>query len=310
MLTEREWSLATSSSSSSEHVNMNISEIRSVADAMYKLGSTIPQDRDRAIELWKQASDKGDARSKFNLAISLYMSNPKTIDRVEARNLLESALEICVNKNDDDDDDDSVDTKRSVMFALGTLEEAEKGDDDENALKLFHECAKLRHAPSCFKIAQSHQRKGESKDARQWYLNGAAIGHADCLHSLSIMYVNGNGGAQDHDKGFKLCKEAVNLSEAQNNPLPHAEFSMGNHYYHGVGTKTDMTEALRWWKKSAEKGFVFAQINLGTAFRDGNGCDVSLREARKWYATASESGSEVALKMLNELDEKYPHLSK
>jgi hypothetical protein len=48
---------------------------------------------------------------------------------------------------------------------------------------------------------------------------------------------------------------------------------------------------------------VFAQINLGTAYRD----DHALSEARKYYAMASEN-SEIAAKMLKELDEKYPHL--
>ena len=71
----------------------------------------------------------------------------------------------------------------------------------------------------------------------------------------------------------------------------------------GVGTKQNQKEAIKWWKKSAAKGFVFAQINLGTVYRDEH----NFKEARKYYVMASEN-SEIAMKMLTELDEKHPHL--
>jgi len=293
-MSEREWSLATDAS---RNVNTN-AELRNVANALFEGSGGIEEDRDRAIELWKEAAEKGDLRSKYSLAIQ-YMSNPETIDRVKARDLLESAL---MSKDEEEEEEDK-EIEGLITFALGTLEEAEKGDEHETAMELYLRSAKRGHSGACFKIGQNFQKNQDFENARQWFVNGAALGHADCHHSLSTMYVNGEGGTQDFQKGFQLALRAVHLSEDHSDPLPHAEFTLGNHYYHGVGTKQNRTEAIKFWKRSAEKGFVFAQINLGTAYRD----DHALSEARKYYAMASEN-SEIAAKMLKELDEKYPHL--
>ena len=187
-MSEREWTLATTTTSTS---STDVIELRNVANALFEGSGGINADQERAVKLWAKAAEKGDVRSMYSLAIQ-YMSNPKTIDRVKARDLLESALA----KLEPDDKE----TERLVTFALGTLEEAEKGDDNEIAMNLYLRSAKRGHPGACFKIGQNYQKNEEFENARQWFVNGAALGHADCYHSLSTMYVNGVGGAQDFEK--------------------------------------------------------------------------------------------------------------
>ena len=87
-----------------------------------------------------------------------------------------------------------------TSIVLGTLEEAEKGDDNDVAMELYLRSAKRGHPGACFKIGQNYQNIQDFENARQWFVNGAALGHADCHHSLSTMYVNGEGGAQNFKK--------------------------------------------------------------------------------------------------------------
>ena len=211
-MSEREWTLATTTSTSSSAYD--VKELRNVANALFEGSGGMEEDRERAIKLWAEAAEEGDVRSMYSLAIQ-YMSNPKTIDRVKARDLLESAL----SKLEPDDKE----SERLVTFALGTLEEAEKGDDNEIAMKLYLRSAKRGHPGACFKIGQNYQKNEEFKNARQWFVNGAALGHADCHHSLSTLYVNGVGGAQD----FKnVCEKCLFFSHRH---LTHTDISLTPH---------------------------------------------------------------------------------
>ncbi len=71
---------------------------------------------------------------------------------------------------------------------------------------------------------------------------------------------------------------------------PDACYVLGIMYYKGEGVTADKTEAIRWLRRSAEKGNVRAAYNLGMIYDKGDGVHQDLKEAAKWYRKAAEKG--------------------
>ena len=67
-----------------------------------------------------------------------------------------------------------------------------------------------------------------------------------------------------------------------------AEYQLGNDYASGRGIERNPAEAVKWWRKAAEKGHAQAQHNLGVAYA-GSG-NANRDEAAKWFRKACESG--------------------
>ena len=60
---------------------------------------------------------------------------------------------------------------------------------------------------------------------------------------------------------------------------------------------------LKWFRKSAEQGYVHAQNNLGVMYEKGRGVTQDKTEAIKWYCKAAEQGDEKAKESLLRLGE-------
>ena len=69
-----------------------------------------------------------------------------------------------------------------------------------------------------------------------------------------------------------------------------AQYNLGNAYYKGEGVAKDPREAVRWWRKAAEQGYVRAQSTLGGVYDTGEGVAKDQREAVRWYRMAAEQG--------------------
>ena len=62
-------------------------------------------------------------------------------------------------------------------------------------------------------------------------------------------------------------------------------------YEKGYGVKKSYSEALNWYRKSAEQGNASAQNNLGEMYRYGRGVKESSSEALNWYRKSAEQGN-------------------
>ena len=61
------------------------------------------------------------------------------------------------------------------------------------------------------------------------------------------------------------------------------------------------TEAIKWYRKSAEQGNEFAQERMGYCYENGYGVKKDKQEAVKWYRKAANQGNESAKKSLKRL---------
>jgi|GEM_PF-3671255 len=90
----------------------------------------------------------------------------------------------------------------------------------------------------------------------------------------------------------KNYKEAVKwYRRAAEREYVFAMHNLGNAYYKGLGVKQDYTEAFRWYRKAAEKGYSTAQYFLGNAYYSGKtSLPKDYAESVKWYRLAAEQG--------------------
>ena len=58
----------------------------------------------------------------------------------------------------------------------------------------------------------------------------------------------------------------------------------------GDGVVADVAEALKWYRRAAERGHPRAQWRLGYAYREGEGVEQNDSEAVRWYRTAAQAG--------------------
>jgi TPR repeat protein/chromosome segregation ATPase len=70
-----------------------------------------------------------------------------------------------------------------------------------------------------------------------------------------------------------------------------SQYAMGNAYANGTaGVTRDYTEALKWYRRAADKGFAPAQFSCGLAYELGRGVPADAQQAFKYYLLAAEQG--------------------
>ena len=70
-----------------------------------------------------------------------------------------------------------------------------------------------------------------------------------------------------------------------------AQIRLGECYYYGWGTSLDRIEAAKWFRKAAERGHADAQYKLGDCYANGQGVSQDRAEAAKWLRRAAEQGN-------------------
>jgi TPR repeat protein len=70
-----------------------------------------------------------------------------------------------------------------------------------------------------------------------------------------------------------------------------AQGKLGLMYVNGYGVTQDYEEALKWYRKSAEQGNADAQYILGIAYQNGYGVTQDYEEAVNWYRKSAEQGN-------------------
>ncbi|MCR9071818.1 MAG: sel1 repeat family protein [Alphaproteobacteria bacterium] len=69
------------------------------------------------------------------------------------------------------------------------------------------------------------------------------------------------------------------------------QWLLGYMYFVGQGVDQNYNEAVKWYRKSAEQGNSDGQYGLGTAYFVGQGVDKNYNEAVKWYRKSAEQGN-------------------
>lgn len=119
-----------------------------------------------------------------------------------------------------------------------------------------------------------------------WLQKSAEQNHALAQFNLAHFYF------RDHSKVDK--SEALDLlKKAAEQNLPEAQYYLYTIYsndYYFITTK-NIPEAITWLRKSAENGYVEAQLKLASHYYKGIGVSKNETEGRRWYSKALNSYS-------------------
>lgn len=83
-----------------------------------------------------------------------------------------------------------------------------------------------------------------------------------------------------------------------------AQNNLGNCYFKGLGISLDYIQAVSLFKKAAIKGSACAQFNYALCLENGKGTDKNLNEALKWYQKSADKGYESAKQKIRKYGEK------
>ncbi|MBT6277587.1 MAG: sel1 repeat family protein [Chromatiales bacterium] len=146
----------------------------------------------------------------------------------------------------------------------------------------------------------------------------ADAGDAKAQYNLGVMYADGRGvrrddaralawwkraGAQGHVRalhniglayignGKQDYTEALRyLRQAAERGFANSQYSLGKMFHYGLGVEEDAAQAAVQFRLAAQQGFVKAAYNLGKAYRDGDGVDADDAQSAHWFRVAAEGG--------------------
>ena len=81
---------------------------------------------------------------------------------------------------------------------------------------------------------------GDGAEALRWFRKSAEQGNALAQTGIAVMYLEGNGVAQDYAEAMSWFRKAAGHGS------PAAEGSIGNLYHCGLGVSQELAEAVRW----------------------------------------------------------------
>jgi len=76
------------------------------------------------------------------------------------------------------------------------------------------------------------------------------------------------------------------------------QWERGAQYFLGQDVPQDYGEAVRWFRKAAERGLARGQYSLGICYRDGTGVEKDPEQAWRWFRKAGDQGDGEALYQL------------
>lgn len=258
-----------------EHGNI---EAQTKIGLLYLLGKGVPQDCQKAFDLFHSAADRGSADAMDYLA-GIYFSGCGPIARA-----YENGLEWAKRAADAG--------SAGGLASIGQAYENGWGvqQDLVEAVKWYRKAAEQGHPKGQRYLGDMYMLgRGVFKNAAEamrWYRKAAE--HEDPLAQYSLAhdgYFSGEGLPKD-------VKEAFNWGlRSAKNGHPIAQSFVGTLYANGIGVPKDLEEAAKWFRRAAEQGDAMGQSTLGAFYFDGTGNLPKDRvESYVWISLAAEQG--------------------
>ncbi|WP_024792039.1 tetratricopeptide repeat protein [Candidatus Ruthturnera calyptogenae] len=166
--------------------------------------------------------------------------------------------------------------------------------DDKLAFYWYLQVAEQGYVSAQFNVANSYYYAlGTDKDLEQalhWYKKSALLGYRAAQLNLAKLYDVGIGVDRDLTLAQRWYEAAANQFD------PEAQFYLAD-FYEREG---DSSKALDYYKKSANQGFVNAQVRLSALYRIGYLVKQSDIKALYWTLIASNQ----TVKLLKKLSSK------
>jgi TPR repeat protein len=138
------------------------------------------------------------------------------------------------------------------------------------------------------------------EEAVKWYKLASRQKYASAMFNLGAAYYNGDGVEMDEvtayawfllaeEAGSKAASAAARRSEAEMKPggIEQGLLRVAGMYESGVDLNRDMVEAIKWYRRAAEKGNAEAQVKLADRLSTAETMPRNYDEARSWCELAA-----------------------
>lgn len=209
--------------------------------------------------------------------------------------------------------------------------------DSAEAMKWYHKAADQGHTEAQIQLGYGYSTgEGVELDyavGMKWYRKAAEQGDAQGQYMLGLIYSQSIGVQKDVVEAMKWFRKAakqghvaaqseINSRDDKGDLTPESkregiealgkflkkneskegngqiEFMMGLDYVKGEDVQKDPPEALKWFRKAAEKGHADAQFMLGVHYRNGEVVVKNELISYQWLLLASTNGNEDAEKSI------------
>jgi TPR repeat protein len=247
----------------------------------------------KAMELFKLAAEKGDARAQTRLGALYAGADPSfthgfiKTDDVEAARLLKLA---------------AAQGYYLAQYNLGTFYASGRGDVGKNeveAARLFKLAADQGYAAAQYNLGHyyEHGQGGlgnDLKEATRLYKLASDQDDRYAAHSLVRLYMDG--------------RDSQWITRQADSGDPEAQYYVGMDYYFGdptvvvhlpsgatmEGTTRDYVEAGKWFQRAAAQGYVDAQFRLGRMYAKAIGMTYNIIDAYMWLSLSASQGNKSA----------------
>jgi uncharacterized protein len=220
----------------------------------YELGKGVEKDILQAFDLYEEAAKKGNPQAMSNLGF-LYYKEAKVKGSEEQ--YLEAAHWFRFSIAEDDKLQES-------HYYLGWMYLNGEGVDQSFSLafECFEKAAENGHDVAWLKIGDLCYRgfnniKSDKLKAYEWYVMGAKRGNSQCINNLGLMLENGfdqfDSNQEEAFKQYQIASEMGNTD---------AIFNLALAYQNGVGVEIDDMKAIDLLKKAANLGHQNSQNYL------------------------------------------------
>jgi TPR repeat protein len=117
------------------------------------------------------------------------------------------------------------------------------------------------------------------------FQKSADKGNVDAQFNLGLMYLKGQGVAQDEQQARRFFEQAARQGSAR------AQLNLGRMYAKGLGVVPSYAKALPWYEKAAAQGYSDAQYTLGLLYVTGTGAPLDYRKAYQLFLGAAEQNN-------------------
>lgn len=109
-------------------------------------------------------------------------------------------------------------------------------------------------------------------------------GLCGCVSDMRFMRGMQAADAEDYESAQQIWRDLAADGHAE------AQFRLGELYHQGLGTRSDIEQAIFWYTRAAQQDHIDAQNSLGIIYADGDGVDTDVALALKWYLLAARQG--------------------
>ena len=253
---------------------------------MTERGMGVPADRAAAIQLFRQAAEKGNRPSQARWGMALMEGLTVPANPVEGESWLRRAALA--------GDPEAAAVVGDLYAKGGKLPpNYRRGGDVVPPRRRGRPSRRARARWACC-ISPAPACRATREEAARWFRVSAEAGDQTARVDLANLLLHGQGGTDDAIRTREWFEQAAASGDLV------AAFNFGVCLAEGVGVERDDRKAAEWLRRAAD-GVVNAQYWYGRMLVEGRGVDANPEEGRAWIKRAADVGMVEAEVQLAEL---------